>query len=554
VSTPPQGIEVVLEGPGTPAWQARALAGLRESPLLRVLAVRELAPARSARPRRLHTRIERRLLRLGPDALAPEPDGSEAARRRGAAAEGGAAEGGAAKPGGAGAEGAAATLLVWLAERPPPPEEQRAVIYLRHDGSDCSADEAFGRAVLGREGGVGTEVLLRLAGGEGRADLEQAANLDFERGGEVGGALVLERTVSGVRPFSLSLSRDLALWKLASTVPRAAERASVALAGGVDLASLPAARPPAAKRRAPSNPALAARSALVWPRVLLTRLLFRRPWSVRVRRREQVPTAGWSREQRLVRFERGRLYADPFLFEHEGRHHLFCEEVPPGQGRAVISHTELHADGSVAEAPRCVLSRPYHLSYPFVFAREGEVFMIPESSAAERVELYRAVEFPLEWELDSVLIDRIDAADATLLEHDGRLWLFAGVAAADASSLDELHLFSANELRGPWRAHPRNPVVSDARRARPAGAVQRWGSRLVRPGQDGSRRYGGSIAFCEIDLLSESDYAEHEIARLDPADVGGARATHTYASDGAFEAIDLRSRELRLGAGFARRG
>ena len=124
--------------------------------------------------------------------------------------------------------------------------------------------------------------------------------------------------------------------------------------------------------------------------------------------------------------------------------------------------------------------------------------------------------------------------------------MFASVGAPPASSLDELHLFSAQALRGPWRAHPRNPVVSDVRCARPAGAVQRWGARLVRPGQDGSRRYGGAISFREIDVLSCSDYAEHEIARLEPSDLGGARATHTYAADACFEAVDLRTRSLRV--------
>ncbi len=290
---------------------------------------------------------------------------------------------------------------------------------------------------------------------------------------------------------------------------------------------------------------LLARSAIAWLRILAARALFSRPWTIRLRRRAGEPTDGWSEQSPLVRWRAANMYADPFLFEHEGRHHLFCEEVAPGSTRGVISHTELALDGSLADAPKPVLTAEHHLSYPFVFAHEGEVFMIPETSAVRRVELYRAVEFPHRWERDTVLIDAVDAADATLLAHDDRLWLFAAVTPADASSLDELHIYSAGELRGPWLAHPRNPVVSDVRRARPAGAFQRWGPRLVRPGQDGRSRYGGSISFQQVDVLSAQDYAEHEIARLDPADVGAARATHTYAADASFEAIDVRRRRAR---------
>jgi hypothetical protein len=199
-----------------------------------------------------------------------------------------------------------------------------------------------------------------------------------------------------------------------------------------------------------------------------------------------------------------------------------------------------------------VLVAPHHLSYPFVFAHGGEIFMIPETSSVRRVELYRAVDFPHEWRHEATLLDGLVASDATLLAHGDRLWLFVGVAVPHGTMLDELHLFSATELRGTWRPHPRNPIVSDVRCARPAGAIQRWGTRLVRPAQDGSRRYGGAISFREIDELSEAGYSEHEIAQLAPGDLGDARATHTYACDARFEAIDLRRRVRRPPSELAR--
>jgi hypothetical protein len=499
----PRPIAVVLDGPPTPAWQARALSLLEASPLLRVVEARLLGAVRRGRTRRLHAAIERRLLYLGPDALA------------GVAVE--------RAPSGTGAAADPATLVVWLAERPPSQEESRELLHLRHGRRSEPAEDAFRRAVLDGADCVETDVLLE----------------------RPSGTVVIERTISEVRPFSATLSRDHALWKLAAIVARAAERTP-----GLELPA-----PPAESLRAsPSTAALLARSALSWPRMLVTRALFRRPWSVRVRERGPQPTRGWPAEQELVRWRAGNLYADPFLFEHQGRHHLFCEEVPLGASRAVISHTELHLDGSPAEPPECVLAQPYHLSYPFVFAHGEELFMIPETSAAGRVELYRAEDFPHSWQRAAILMENVDAADATVMADGDRLWMFAGVAAPDASSLDELHLFWADAPRGPWHPHPRNPVVSDARRARPAGAIQRWGSRLVRPGQDGSRRYGGAISFCEIDILNESEYAEHEVARLEPADVVGARATHTYTSDTRFEAIDLRRRELRLAVRAKRSG
>jgi len=488
-------VVVVLDGPATPAWQQRTLAGLLRSPELEVAEVRQAGAARRGPLRRAHAAIERRLFALGPDALMPVA--LEAPHIAGGAATASGTE-----------------LVVWLSERPLPAEERRELLYLRHNGICEPAEDAFRRAALRGLAIVHTEALIRR---DGRA-------------------LVVEETFSGSRPFSTTLSRDKALWKLAGLVGRA-----VARAPGRELAAAPN-----AAGRTPSTAELLVRSPGAWLHVASARVLFRRPWQIRVRERAPNPTEGWSEQRPLVRWRERHLYADPFLFEHAGGHHLFCEDLAPGERRAVISHTELRDDGSQADVPRPVLTAPYHLSYPCVFSHRGEVFMIPETSAERRVELYRAVVFPTEWRRESILLEKVIAADATLLEHDGRLWLFVGIAAPRATMLDELHLFMADALLGPWAAHPRNPIVSDVRCARPAGAIQRWGSRLVRPGQDSSRRYGGAISFRQIDELSSSAYSEHEIGRIDPGDLGAARATHTYACDGRFEAVDLRRRELRV--------
>jgi hypothetical protein len=487
---------VVLDGPLAPAWQARALADLVASAALEVVQVTTTGRRRRGALRRAHAAVERHLFALGADALATEPLDR--------------------LPVGQGSKGGRpAELVVWLSELSPA-EENRDVLYLRHGGVRESAEDAFRRAALRGDPCVETELLLR----RGRT------------------TTVVDRTVSGARPFSTTLSRDRALWKLAASIVRAAERAP-----GLEQA----AAPDRSLGAPPSTAELLVRSPVGWLRVISARLLFRRPWRIWVRESQVDPTQGWLQTRALVHWRDGHVYADPFLLEHEGRHHLFCEEIPNGSRRGVISHTELRLDGRAAEPPVPVLDRPYHLSYPFVFAGEGEMFLIPETSNVRRVELYRAVDFPREWARETVLLDDVVASDATLLAHRGRLWLFVGIARPHATLLDELHLFSAAGPRGPWLAHPGNPIVSDVRCARPAGAIQRWGGRLVRPAQDGSRRYGGAVSFREIDELSESDYAEHEIARLEPAELGSARATHTYASDGRFEAVDLRRREPALG-------
>lgn len=116
-----------------------------------------------------------------------------------------------------------------------------------------------------------------------------------------------------------------------------------------------------------------------------------------------------------------RFYADPFLWSDGGRQFLFVEEFPFSTGKGILSVAEMTAGGPGAFRP--VLDLDCHLSYPFLFRRGGETFMIPETSGRRTVEFWAATDFPRRFEKRHV-IENIDLADATLVEQDETLFLF----------------------------------------------------------------------------------------------------------------------------------
>ena len=204
----------------------------------------------------------------------------------------------------------------------------------------------------------------------------------------------------------------------------------------------------------------------------------------------------------------------------------------------MISVFTVSPDG-IASAPRPVLETPYHLSYPFVFERDGVVYMMPESCAANRLELYRAERFPDVWVRETILLDGIVVADATLLEASGTLWVFATLGQDGHSDWDSLGLFRADGLTGPWTPHPKNPVLIDASQARSGGRVFERDGRLYRPTQDCSTGYGAGLALCAIDRLDESDYAQSVSARLVARPGQGFHGVHTLNDAAGVEVIDL---------------
>jgi hypothetical protein len=246
-----------------------------------------------------------------------------------------------------------------------------------------------------------------------------------------------------------------------------------------------------------------------------------------------------------------RFAADPCLFVRDGVTYLFFEDsaFKPQHGR--IAWSRVNDDGTLTP-PQIALDRPYHLSYPFVFEHDGDVFMIPESAANRTVDLYRAARFPHEWVFDQTLLHDIDAVDATI-HYDGRWWMFVNIGEYGSSTVDELFLFSADTLRGPWISHPMNPVNCDAASARPAGRLFREGDDLVRPAQNCSVIYGGAITLNTVELLSETDYREANRGTIGPERLPGVEGVHTLSRTDRFEVIDGKwSRKPRWWRGYPR--
>ena len=252
------------------------------------------------------------------------------------------------------------------------------------------------------------------------------------------------------------------------------------------------------------------------------------------------PAAEWTR----VADDGARYFADPFPFVDNGRTYVFCEEYPYATRKGIISLFEI-VDGAPTK-PRPVFERPYHLSYPFVFRRGAEIYMIPETSSVGRIELYRAESFPDRWIFERVLVEDVIASDATLVTWEGRDWLFASVAGGAASTWDALGLFYADDLFAEWRAHPLNPVLIDAGAARPGGAMVAQGNRLRRVAQDCRALYGGGIVIADVERLDPENYAQSVRAVLGPPPGSGAAGAHTLNAAGDIELIDLVGRKRRL--------
>lgn len=233
------------------------------------------------------------------------------------------------------------------------------------------------------------------------------------------------------------------------------------------------------------------------------------------------------------------FWADPFLLFKNDRYYLFFEELPYATDKGHICVVEIDKSGNIS-TPQKVLETPYHLSYPFLLEYNGRLFMIPESYQANCIQVFECTSFPGEWKAGMKLMDNVCAMDTTLFHHNGKWWMFTAITENQgASHHDELFLFYADEpLTTEWTPHPMNPIVSDVRRARPAGNIYIENGKIIRPSQDCSRKYGFGFYLNEIITLTQTDYKEKPLVHVRPDWDPKIQRTHTYVHLDGITVID----------------
>ncbi len=184
----------------------------------------------------------------------------------------------------------------------------------------------------------------------------------------------------------------------------------------------------------------------------------------------------------------------------------------PGRGCAIALD---EAFRPLAAPVEITLVNDRHASFPLVFSYDGATYLLPETSAAGSVDLYRCEQMPQRWRLERRLLENIDAVDTVPLYHAGRWWLFTSVrrTRADGGHRALAIFFCEDLLVGEWQPHPINAErryadspFSWGRCAGPiiAAADGTW----LRPFQASRRYYGEAFGWMRIEVLTPTEFRE----------------------------------------------
>lgn len=206
-------------------------------------------------------------------------------------------------------------------------------------------------------------------------------------------------------------------------------------------------------------------------------------------------------DSKKIRNSRGHIhtYADPFLFPHNDELYLFFESQAVGEHGKIeaIKTSDLNTFEYVGE----ILRGPCHLSFPFVFRDNGNIYLLPETFASNEVVLYKFEEFPGKLVKSRVLL-RGAYKDSSLIKHND-VWYFF------TKSDDGLELFYTDDIEtGHLIPHRKNPITDDPRYSQCGGSPIVLGGQMFRIAQDGSGEYGRNISILSVTELSRTKYEE----------------------------------------------
>lgn len=234
---------------------------------------------------------------------------------------------------------------------------------------------------------------------------------------------------------------------------------------------------------------------------------------------------------------KSRFFADPFVVNFSDKTVVFVEDYYYNTKKGVITAIEI--TDNAYKVLGTVVEEDFHLSYPFVFKYENQLYMIPESYHANAVRLYKCVDFPLKWEYQKELFSDVACTDTNIFEYDNRWWLFTNKNADTKSNFNKLDIYyTDNPITGEWKEHAQNPVVFK-NGARNGGFLPTKNNQLTRISQKhGFCMYGKSTVISNIKKLTPDVYEEEIIQEILPDFFQNIKGTHHLHSNGEYTVFD----------------
>ena len=235
-------------------------------------------------------------------------------------------------------------------------------------------------------------------------------------------------------------------------------------------------------------------------------------------------------------------WADPFVYEKNNTDYIFFENNDLTMNKGKISCGILK--NNKLTNIKDILNFNYHLSYPFIWKKKKDIFLIPESSQNKSIQIWKSVSFPYKWKIFKTIFKNEYCCDTTIItDSDNVNWLLTNKSNDQTNDPNnELYIYKMIGNFDKFIPHKLNPVITDCTRARNAGCLN-FTNKLLRPSQiNNSSGYGLGLNINKIVLLTLEDFKEITIKTIYPDKKTSATGLHHISNTKSKIIFDVREK------------
>ena len=238
----------------------------------------------------------------------------------------------------------------------------------------------------------------------------------------------------------------------------------------------------------------------------------------------------------IINNPKNRWFADPFFVQVKKNYYIFFEDYNIKKKIGSISCAKINKDNSL-KIYRDIIKEKFHLSFPFTFEYNKELFIIPESKDDNSIKLYKCTKFPNKWVFVKDLIKDIDGVDSIIFKHK-KLWYLITCLQSKKNIYNRLiGFYSKNPIEGKWIKVKKFPLIKNNLSERNGGLICGKNRKLFRVGQIHlPSRYGYGYSINKLKNISKSNYQEDKINVKTELD--NFKHIHTVNSKKNFTVID----------------
>ena len=221
----------------------------------------------------------------------------------------------------------------------------------------------------------------------------------------------------------------------------------------------------------------------------------------------------------INKIDKKSYYADPFIYDYHNTIYVFYEKFNYDKNLGEIYCSKL-IDNNLIQEKKINLDNNKHYSYPYIFDFNDEIFMIPETSSQNELQIWKCINFPYKWKFfHKLLIGKKVIDSSILIDKNKKIWLFTNI---DEGYFEDhvscLYIFYLGDsLKNEPVSHIQNPVKIDCSSSRGAGQIYFENKSLIRPSQINIKGvYGYGLNINYIESLNLNVFSEKTLKKVFP--------------------------------------